>query len=161
MFFSRNRHLGQFFLVVAMSVCLCVCPIPMQFSRGSKGGPRGAKPVRLLKEHVHHLEFPDEKIIECKASLSPWRTRPSPAISLRLEDPGEQSQSVSSKNTSITWNFLMKKESRAKLVRLLEELVHHLQSCDEKNVFLMKNVIVLVLLPVSVERFFFSRMRDF
>ena len=30
-YFSKNWPLGRFFLVVAMSVCLFVCPLPMGF----------------------------------------------------------------------------------------------------------------------------------
>ena len=37
------------------------------------------KPVGLLKEHVHPLQFPDEKI-QSKVSSSPQRAHPSPAI---------------------------------------------------------------------------------
>ena len=69
---------------VSLYIYLSIYMSPfMRFSQGIKGGPRGAKPVCLLKKHVHHLQFPDEK--------------------------AKQSQSVSSKSTSITCNFLMKK----------------------------------------------------
>ena len=42
-----------------------------------------AKPVGLLEEHVHHLQFHDEKskAKQSKASLSPQRASPSPEIS--------------------------------------------------------------------------------
>ena len=40
--FHQIGHLGQFGLVVAMSVHFFVCcPLPMRFSQGSKEGPRG------------------------------------------------------------------------------------------------------------------------
>ena len=62
-------------------VCLFVgCPFPMRFSQGSKGGPRGANPVGLLEEHVHLLQFLDEKMCS-KTSRPPRRARPSAAIS--------------------------------------------------------------------------------
>ena len=43
--FHRISPLGQFGLVVAMSIYIYIfiCPLPMQFSKGSKGGPRGTK----------------------------------------------------------------------------------------------------------------------
>ena len=44
--FHQIGQLGRFGLVVAMSVRLfvvCCCPLPLRFSQGSKGGPRGAK----------------------------------------------------------------------------------------------------------------------
>ena len=42
--FHRISPLGRFGLVVAKSVHgWGLCPLPMRFSQGSKGGPRGAK----------------------------------------------------------------------------------------------------------------------
>ena len=41
--FHQIVTLGQFGLVVAMSVSPQLCPLPMLFSQGSKGGPRGEK----------------------------------------------------------------------------------------------------------------------
>ena len=43
--------------------CVFVCYLSpfMRLYQGSKGGPRGAKPVCLLEEHVNHLQFFDEK----------------------------------------------------------------------------------------------------
>ena len=161
-FFSKNRPLGQFLLVVAksvhVSVCLCVCLSPfMRFSQGSKGGPRGAKPVRLLKQHVHHLQFPDKK--------------------------AKQSQSVSSKSTSITCNFLIKKcnsmrfsqGSKASLSprrarpspaiswwkKQSKASLSPRRARPSPAISWWKNVIVSVLLSALVERFFVSRMRDF
>ena len=43
------------------------------------------KPVGLLEEHIHHMQFLDEKskAKQSTASPSPWRARPSPAMSWR------------------------------------------------------------------------------
>ena len=73
---------------VSLYIYLSIYMSPfMRFSQGSKGGPRGAKPVCLLKELVHHLQFPDEKMCSWLPS------------ELCLFD----------ENSSITCNLLMKK----------------------------------------------------
>ena len=55
---------------VRLSVCLFVCPLPMWFFSRPLIGPQVTwsdpglslpKPVGLLEENVHHLQFPDEK----------------------------------------------------------------------------------------------------
>ena len=54
-----------------MSVCCrCCCPLPMQFSQGSKGGPRGAKPSPTV------ASVPWKNI-----ATRPNQTRPPPFLS--------------------------------------------------------------------------------
>ena len=58
-----NKQLFSFFfcLVVEMSVSGYRCPLPMRFSQGSKGGPRGAKPSSTVAsvpwKIYHHYDY--------------------------------------------------------------------------------------------------------
>ena len=133
--FSKNRLLGRFFLVVAMSVCIILSP-PHAILPGEQRRSQGSKASLSPRwELVHHLQFPDEKMCSWLPS------------ELCLFD----------ENSSITCNLLMIKY----VPDGHQNSVSSMRTRPSPAITWWKNVIVSVLLSASVEKFFVSRMRDF
>ena len=73
-YFSQNRPTGPIW-TSSLDVCPRLCPLHMQLSQGSKGGPRGAVPWKNLHQKFTSLRLAVSKKMQAAPFLIPAKTK--------------------------------------------------------------------------------------